>query len=112
MNTVKVLKALANDTRLEIVRILLNEKRCVRSLARHFGVSEATVCVHLRLLREAELLIGERVGYFMHYSVNKTVLHELSAFLNSMDVPGADSGSCHCQSGSTRHCKCKKESRS
>lgn len=110
MDAVKVLKALANDTRLEIVRILINEKRCVRSLARHFGVTEATICVHLRLLREAELISGERVGYFIHYSVNKTVLHELSAFLTALDVPSTSTNGCHCQSGATCHCHCKKES--
>ena len=43
MNTVKTLKALANDTRLEIVRMLLGKAMCIHALARHFHVSETGI---------------------------------------------------------------------
>lgn len=31
----------------------------------------------MKALREAGLLVGEKKGYFMHYDVNRDVLHEL-----------------------------------
>ena len=56
MDITKKLKALSHETRLEIVRMLLQRSMCVRALARHFSVTEPTISVHLRVLREAGLL--------------------------------------------------------
>ena len=79
METVKVLKALANETRLEIVRMLLGKPMCVHALAHHFQVSEPTICVHIRVLREAGVVSGERRGYFVHYQANLAIIQELAS---------------------------------
>ena len=73
-----VLKAIADETRMKIVTLLLQHNYCVRALARKLGLTEATISQHLKVLREAGLLTGEKKGYFMHYEVNRGVLHELA----------------------------------
>ena len=73
-----VLKVLADDTRLKIVELLLRHNYCVRALARNIVMSEAAISQHLKMLREAGLLVGEKRGYFMHYDVNRKVLHDLA----------------------------------
>lgn len=78
MNKTLVLKALAEETRLKIVTLLLGHNYCVRALARQLEISEAAISQHLKILREAGFLIGEKKGYFMHYAVNRSVLRDLA----------------------------------
>ena len=78
MNTTLVLKAIADPTRMNILKLLLKHNYCVRALANNLNLSEATISQHLKVLREAGLLIGEKRGYFMHYDVDRSALHELA----------------------------------
>jgi ArsR family transcriptional regulator len=79
-----VLKAIADETRIKIVSLLLRRSYCVRALARKLALSEGAVSQHLKVLREAGLLTGEKRGYFMHYDVNRDVLHALAAEIGEL----------------------------
>jgi ArsR family transcriptional regulator len=57
---------------------------CVRGLANALELTEATISQHLKVLREAGLLVGEKRGYFMHYDVERSVLHELSGEIEAL----------------------------
>ena len=67
-----------------LLRLLLRRNCCVRALARQLDISEAAVSQHLKVLREAGLIFGEKCGYFMHYTVNRAALKELSSQLSRM----------------------------
>lgn len=84
MDQTQVLKALADETRMNILNLLLCHSHCVGALARKLEISEAAVSQHLKILREAGLIIGEKKGYFMHYDVDKTVLHELAGKIEAL----------------------------
>ena len=104
MDETLVLKALSHETRLGIVRLLLQRTMCVRALARHFAVSEPTISVHLRVLRKAGLLYGEKKRYSMHYHVHREMLQELAAYFSELsNLPALPHNGCanHVQ------CKCK-----
>ncbi len=82
MKNATVLKAIADETRLKIITLLLGHNYCVRALARHLEISAAAVSQHLKILREAGLLVGEKKGYFMHYDVNRSALRDLAQEIN------------------------------
>ena len=63
----RMLKALGEPMRLKIYLALLERKHCVRSLSRKLGISESAVSQHLKVMREAELVYGEKYGYHTHY---------------------------------------------
>ncbi|MGM9662032.1 MAG: ArsR/SmtB family transcription factor [Oscillospiraceae bacterium] len=84
MEHMPVLKVLADDTRMRIVTLLLAHNYCVRALARKLHISEAAVSQHLKVLREAGLLEGEKKGYFMHYGVNREALRGLAEELSAL----------------------------
>ncbi|NLZ69978.1 MAG: winged helix-turn-helix transcriptional regulator [Clostridiaceae bacterium] len=84
MDKQKVLKAIADETRMNILNLLLRHNYCVRALANELGLTEATVSQHLKVLREAGLLVGEKRGYFMHYAVERTALQELAQELEAL----------------------------
>ncbi len=84
MDRTLVLKAIAEETRMKIITLLLQCNYCVCALARKLGMSEAAVSQHIKILRGAGLLTGEKTGYFVHYSVNRNVLQELTQDIENL----------------------------
>ena len=69
----ELFKALSDPTRLRLVK-LLNEHSgalCVNALAQRLGVTQSAVSQHLRVLRLAGLVRGERRGPQVHYSLDQ-----------------------------------------
>ena len=102
----EIFKALSDPTRLRLVK-LLNECRpnestpgecapeecnggplCVNALAHKLGVTQSAVSQHLRVLRQAGLVRGERRGSFVHYSLDQEGLNQYKAAL--LDTLGED----------------------
>jgi len=81
---VQILKTLSDETRFDLVKLLLTHDFCVGALAQHLRLSEAAVSQHLKLLREAGLVKGEKRGYWTHYMVEKNKLNELAELLREL----------------------------
>lgn len=63
---VKIAKALSDGTRLKILcAISRHGEVCCGELARDFGITQATVSHHLRVLGEADLVESRRDGQFI-----------------------------------------------
>lgn len=90
----EIFKALSDPTRLRLVKLLseqapgecpgeCNGRRflCVNALAHRLGVTQSAVSQHLRVLRQAGLVRGERCGSFMHYSLDKGGLEKYKVAL-------------------------------
>jgi ArsR family transcriptional regulator len=86
MSLIQSLKALADEKRLKMLRLLLNSDLCVGALANHLGVSKPAVSQHLRILRQAGLVRGEKRGYWTHYMVDREALTRIAAELNELSV--------------------------
>ncbi len=80
----KRLKALADETRLQILLLLLKKNICVNGLARKLDISESAVSQHLKILREADLVRGEKRGYFVHYQVKKENLLAVADYIEKL----------------------------
>lgn len=80
-NSRECLKAMADDTRFEIVSLLIRQDLCAGAIARRLEISEAAVSQHIKLLRECGIIVGVKKGYFMHYSVRREKLVEMSKCL-------------------------------
>lgn len=61
-------RLLGDPTRLRILLSCLFEPKCVTDVAAEVGVSPSLTSHHLRLLRGARLVRGERLGRQMFYS--------------------------------------------
>jgi len=67
MELERMLKALGEPMRLKMFLAMLERKHCVRSLSKKFGVSESAISQHMKVMREAGLVYGEKYGYHTHY---------------------------------------------
>ena len=69
---------LADPTRLKLLRLLAQQREpnalCVNALAYQLGVTQSAVSQHLRVLKSAGLVKGERRGYRIHYFINQETL--------------------------------------
>ncbi len=81
-----VLKALADQTRLSMVKLLLSQDFCVGALAKRLELTEATVSQHLQVLRKAGIVKGEKKGYYTHYVVNTDILKKVAVCLEEMST--------------------------
>ena len=111
MDSTRALKVISDETRMKILLLLLRHGYCVRALARKLKISEGAVSQHLKILRDAGFLIGEKKGYFMHYDVNRDVLHELADRIDALtsiewERCTPKEGGCH--SSEQEHCHIQK----
>ncbi len=77
----KIFKALNDDTRREILRLLREKDLTAGEIAEQFQISKPSISHHLDILKQANLVIPERKGQFISYSINVTVLDELMEWL-------------------------------
>ena len=62
----RIFKALSVDTRVRMVQILKNHALCVGALSARLDVTQGAVSQHLRILRDADLVVPEKRGYYVH----------------------------------------------
>lgn len=82
--TAEQLAALADPVRLRIVSMLAAAPEgtaCGCELEDPLGIAQPTVSHHFRILREAGLVIGERRGRWVHYSLVPERLEEIRDLL-------------------------------
>lgn len=90
--TVTVLKALSDETRLRIYRLLLEEPLCVCELIYILGYKQSRVSHSLRALKQAGLVASRRQGKLVSYSVNRRLLSSkiLQGLKAELKIPAKD----------------------
>ena len=102
----RVLKVLAVGTRVRIVQILKGRALCVGAMASHLNVTQGAVSQHLRVMRDAGLVIDEKRGYFVHYRLNEQTLGRWRKEIDGLLAPGPHvKCRCHKQSKQKLHKK-------
>ena len=83
-------KALGDPARLRMVAMIASvPELCVCEITPAFELSSATVSHHLKALREAGLIDGERRGTFVYYRIRPEALEALSRILDVARPPAA-----------------------
>ena len=81
----RIFDVLSSETRLGILQLLRERPLCVNALAQRLGVSSSAVSQHLRILKHAGAVRGEKDGYWVHYRINEETLRrwreQIGAFL-------------------------------
>lgn len=80
----EVMKALASEPRLRILRLLKSRSLCVNALTAKLGVTQSAVSQHLRVLRKAGLIRPDRRGCWTHYSVDPDTISRCSKEMNRL----------------------------
>ena len=82
-----ICKALAHPARVKIVRHLIEQSECLTGeLVDVLPLAQSTVSQHLKVLREAGVIVGEIDGPRCCYCVAPDVLETLRALVTSLET--------------------------
>lgn len=77
-------KALSDPTRREIITLLKAGRMSAGDIVSHFPSTNATISHHLSTLKQAGLILDEKVGKFIYYELNTSVIDEIIVWISSL----------------------------
>lgn len=77
-------KALSDPTRRAILEILRESDLSASDIADNFNISKPSISHHLSILHQAELVLRERRGQQIFYSLNTTVFQQVIEWLYNL----------------------------
>lgn len=89
-----VFKAMADEKRLKIIDMLSNGSLCACKILEQFDFTQPALSQHMKVLVEAGLVSGVRVGNWMHYSLVKQKYEEVVSFIKQIS---SENKECFCE---------------
>lgn len=83
----KLFKALNDQTRRGILELLKKGDMTAGDIADHFNISKPSISHHLDILKQAELVLSDKQGQFIYYSLNTTVVDEILKWVMQLQKP-------------------------
>ena len=77
MSNLNIFKVLSDKQRRDILEMLRDGRLSAGEIADRLGVTPAALSYHLKLLREADLVVEYKSKNFIYYEINTSVLQEL-----------------------------------
>jgi ArsR family transcriptional regulator len=79
-----ICKVLSVETRVRILELVKERSLCVGAIAARLDVTQGAVSQHLRILRDASLVVAEKRGYFVHYELNEKKMNRCKNLMNML----------------------------
>ena len=73
----QVFKALNDPTRRQILEMLRERDMTAGEIAERFNITWPSISHHLDLLKKAGLVVSQKEGQFVCYSINTSVMEDL-----------------------------------
>lgn len=80
-----IFKALSDETRLRILKLLENGELCVCDVVAALDMIQPQVSFHLGVLRKANLLKGRKQGKWMHYKIDDSDMFKRFIMLSVLE---------------------------
>lgn len=74
-------KALSDDTRREILKLLKEGDLSAGEIAEAFSITKPSISHHLNILKQADLVLDERQGQNIIYSLNTSVMDDILGWI-------------------------------
>ncbi len=103
---IHILKALSDETRFALIQLLLQHNYCVGALSKQLNITESAVSQHLKVLRTAGIVKGEKRGYYTHYYVDRELLREAASSIVTLSTLAPAENKCRKNTISNQPC-CK-----
>jgi ArsR family transcriptional regulator, arsenate/arsenite/antimonite-responsive transcriptional repressor len=89
----EVFQALSDPTRREILRLLRNSDMTAGEIAERFPLAKSTLSGHFNVLKHAGLIVSEKNGTSIVYSLNVSAVEQaMAAVMDLFDVGKSSDG--------------------
>ncbi|HEY2955813.1 MAG TPA: autorepressor SdpR family transcription factor [Candidatus Eisenbacteria bacterium] len=88
-----VFRALGDPTRREILKLLRRRDMSAGEIAERFPLAKSTLSGHFNVLKHAGLIVAERQGTMIRYSLNVSAFEDAAAAVMELLHAGAKGGS-------------------
>ena len=89
-----IFKALCDENRVQIFRILQGGELCACHLLEQMNLSQPTLSHHMKILCDSGLVVGKKEGKWMHYSISSEGAKVASDCLK--EITEVNENSCKC----------------
>jgi len=91
-STIKMFKALSDETRLRIYLLLLQSELCVYELVNILNMEQSRISHSVRILKEAGLVDNRREGKWIIYAANPEIENNriIQGLKNELELPEQD----------------------
>ena len=80
----RLFHALSDETRLALLDRLQGGEQCVCELMDAMKAAQSRLSFHLKVLKDAGLILDRREGRWMYYSINRDAIEELQDWIETM----------------------------
>jgi ArsR family transcriptional regulator len=84
-NVLTIFKALSEETRLRILKLLEHGELCVCDIVAAFDMIQPKVSFHLAVLKEAGLIKDRKQGKWVHYSIDDSDIFRRFLLLSTLE---------------------------
>jgi ArsR family transcriptional regulator len=84
-NVLTIFKALSDETRLRILKLLENGELCVCDIVASLDMIQPKVSFHLSVLKEARLIKDRKQGKWIHYSIDDSDMFRRFLLLSTFE---------------------------
>ena len=90
-----IFKAFGDENRIRIIKLLRTGEKCACKLLEEIHVTQPTLSHHMKILCDAEIVIGRKEGKWTHYSISENGVEQAKECLEKLT-----SLSCICENKS------------
>ncbi len=91
-----IFKALGDENRIQIMELLKSGEKCACKLLEEMKISQPTLSHHMKILCDAEIVVGRKEGKWTHYSISSEGIKSVQEYLGSITPCNCESG-CSCE---------------
>lgn len=84
VKAVSLFHALSDETRLALLEELKDGERCVCELTEAMKAGQSRLSFHLKVLKDAGLILDRREGRWMYYAINPEAIEELEELVKTL----------------------------
>ena len=93
-NMVAIFKALGDENRIRILKLLHSGEKCACKLLEELNISQPTLSHHMKILCDAGIVISRREGKWMHYTICCEGVWSVRTLLRDLLAPGKIPAKC------------------
>lgn len=83
-DTLAIIKALGDENRLQILRLLTDGEKCACILLEKLNIGQSTLSHHMKILSQSKVVSFRKDGKWTYYTLNKAALDCLIDLFNSL----------------------------